>query len=563
MMKRIAFLSLAVAVPALLSMPALAQVAGVTAAVNPEASRTPPGQAVRTVILGDNIVQNEKIDTSGAGLVQILLADGTTFTVGPNSSISIDRFVYNPGAGTAEVTATMTRGVFRFIGGRTSKTEGGVKLNTPVGTVGIRGGMVDINLSPSQAGLLAHFDLLFGNEVTLDGQSGGQRIYSAGYSLWVDALGRFNTGKTPAQWRSQIFQNLAGSGGNGGSPNRPTNEQVAASNVPGANSGNLPQTTRTVPTPRPPVVTVTQPTTPRTFNGPYQGFAAGMADVTRKVGWLTLKYHTPVRNTRPENVSTSFNTDGVPFQGQVDVKSIVTDVEIEVGNDGAPSAYLDNDRYGATGGLKTTFMVSGRSITPFIDGLQDFDLCDNCDFLQWGWWGTEQPGNRLSVYVDDGTWVTGKITSDYNDTHTAGTTATYSGNAVGTLRTDGQNYIATGTMQMGWDFGTRSGSLAINDFGSNIGGDEFDAKNFSYAISDPGSSGGFRQTGIVSANNGSVGTASGAFVSAGTDPVGGVIGNFDRTGFGWTASGVFGGTQTSLTVPEVPTVPNIPSLPSQ
>lgn len=538
MMKRIAFLSLAVAVPALVTIPASAQVAGVTAAVNPEASRTPPGQTVRTVVLGDNIVQNEKIDTSGAGLVQILLADGTTFTVGPNSSISIDRFVYNPGAGTAEVTATMTRGVFRFIGGRTSKTEGGVKLNTPVGTVGIRGGMVDINLSPSQAGLLAHFDLLFGNEVTLDGQFGGQRIYSAGYSLWVDALGRFNTGKTPAQWRSQIFQNLAGSGGNGGSPNRPTNEQVAASNVPGANSRNLPQTTRTVPTPRPPVVAVTQPTTPRTYAGEYQGFAAGMANVTRRVFRRDVTYNVPVRNTRSGHVTTTFDTNGVPFQGQIDVGSLITDVEIGVGGDGAPSAYLDNNRYGATNGSLTTFMVSGRSVTPFVDGLQDFDLCENCDFLQWGWWGTAQPGNR--IYVDDGTWVTGKIASVGDLSPTTGTTATYSGNAVGTLRMDGTNHVATGTMNMGWNFGARTGVLDINDFGANIDVDDFGGKDFSYVLGRTTNSNVFQGIG---ANNGSVGTASGAFVSDGTDKVGGVIGNFDRTGSGWTASGVFGGVR--------------------
>lgn len=538
MMKRIAILSLAVAVPALMSVPASAQIAGVTAAVNPEASRTPPGQAVRTVVLGDNIVQNEKIDTTDAGLVQILLADGTTFTVGPNSSISIDRFVYNPGAGTAEVTATMTRGVFRFIGGRTSKTEGGVKLNTPVGTVGIRGGMVDINLSPSQAGLLAHFDLLFGNEVTLDGQAGGQRIYSAGYSLWVDALGRFNTGKTPAQWRSRIFQNLAGSGGNGGSPNRPTNEQVAASNVPGANSGNLPQTTRTVPTPRPPVVTVTQPTTPRTYAGEYQGFAAGMADVTRRVLWRNVRYNTPVRNTRPGNVATEFDANGVPFSGQIDVGSIITDVEIEVGANGAPSAYLDNDRYGATNEDVSSFMVSGRSVSQYVDGLQDFDLCEDCDFLQWGWWGTEQPGKR--IYVDDGTWVTGKIASVGDLSPTTGTTATYAGNAVGTLRMGGQNHVATGTMNMGWNFGARTGSLEINDFGANAGIDDFGGQDFSYALGRTTNSNVFHGVG---ANNGSVGTASGAFVSDGTDPVGGVIGNFDRTGLGWTASGVFGGVR--------------------
>src|SRR5690606_9486166 len=84
-----------------------AATAGVTAAVNQNAKSTPPGGAVRTVVLGANVVQDETIETDGGGLVQILLADGTTFTVGPNSAITIDRFVYDPDANTAQVSATI------------------------------------------------------------------------------------------------------------------------------------------------------------------------------------------------------------------------------------------------------------------------------------------------------------------------------------------------------------------------------------------------------------------------------------------------------------------------
>lgn len=512
-MKRIAFLSLAVAVPALLSMPASAQVAGVTAAVNPEASRTPPGQAVRTVILGDNIVQNEKIDTSGAGLVQILLADGTTFTVGPNSSISIDRFVYNPGAGTAEVTATMTRGVFRFIGGRTSKTEGGVKLNTPVGTVGIRGGMVDINLSPSQSGLLAHFDLLFGNEVTLDGQFGGQRIYSAGYSLWVDALGRFNTGKTPAQWRSQIFQNLAGSGGNGGSPNRPTNEQVAGSNVPGSNSSNLPRTTRNIPTPRPPEPQRgQQPDTGlQTYTTGYQGYASAPA------------------GTRPERtpggVTTAFNADRSSFTGTIG--------ETTYGQGNEPSYYRNDDDFGATDPATQGFMISGRGTGSRLPTTTD--LCENCDFLQWGWWGTGS-GQQATI---EGAWVAGRITS-LSDLPRTGS-ARFSGGAAGTFTDSESTVAATGDMNMNWYFGLKAGTVEVTDFGPI----DTDArgKDFSYLVFRSGTDN-FGGIGAgIGRNNRSVGLASGSFVADGADDAAGVIGNFSQQGIGWSATGVFAGTR--------------------
>jgi hypothetical protein len=70
---------------ALAGAPAFAEQIGVAAAVNQQAEGTPPGGAVRTLSIGDRVVHNERIDTDGAGLLQVLLADGTTFTVGPNT----------------------------------------------------------------------------------------------------------------------------------------------------------------------------------------------------------------------------------------------------------------------------------------------------------------------------------------------------------------------------------------------------------------------------------------------------------------------------------------------
>ena len=64
-----------------------------------------PGQAPKTIYLGDEIIHNQKITTDAKGLLQILLADGTSFTVGPNSSLTINSFVYDPDAGTAKVVA--------------------------------------------------------------------------------------------------------------------------------------------------------------------------------------------------------------------------------------------------------------------------------------------------------------------------------------------------------------------------------------------------------------------------------------------------------------------------
>ena len=252
-----------ISIAALAATPALAQSVGVTAAVNQSARGTKP---IRTISLGDNVIHNEQITTDNVGLLQILLKDGTAFTVGPRAQITIDSFVYDPGAGTAKIAATMTRGVFRFIGGKTSKTPNGVTLNTPVGTVGVRGAVVDLDLG-SGGGLTTrgagcpypqHIDLIFGNELTVSGAAAApQRVYKPGYSV-VTGGGAAGQGaravvKTPPECTSGIQLALSGRPGtSGGSSRQPTNETVAASNVAQTNSDVSPAFNNPpTPTPRP------------------------------------------------------------------------------------------------------------------------------------------------------------------------------------------------------------------------------------------------------------------------------------------------------------------------
>ena len=99
---------------------------GVAAAVNPDASQ--PGAPQSQSISATRSSTIERINTTGGGLVQVLLVDGSTFTVGPGSDLVIDKFVYDPNKGTGEVVASFTKGVMRFVGGKISKNEGGVTV---------------------------------------------------------------------------------------------------------------------------------------------------------------------------------------------------------------------------------------------------------------------------------------------------------------------------------------------------------------------------------------------------------------------------------------------------
>jgi len=160
----------------------------------------------------------------------------------------IDEFVYDPNAGTGKLVASFGKGVVRFVGGKVSKQKGGVSVKTPVGTIGIRGGMANLNLNGGKP----VFSLLFGDELTFTGSNGtNRRIYSAGYSLQVGTGGQGAGVRrtTPADLASAQSGLTARSGQSGGTRTPPTARQIARSGVPNVNSrlGHI----RTAPVPKP------------------------------------------------------------------------------------------------------------------------------------------------------------------------------------------------------------------------------------------------------------------------------------------------------------------------
>jgi hypothetical protein len=148
------------------------QKVGVAAAVKPEATSQPPGGEATTLRIGKAVVYNERIDTSGSGQVQVLLVDGSTFTVGPGSSLVIDKFVYNPATGRGALVATFSKGALRFVGGKLSKNDPGVVVKTPAGALTVRGGIFSAKVAGANNAL---FGFVFGDSLSL---KRGGKLYS-------------------------------------------------------------------------------------------------------------------------------------------------------------------------------------------------------------------------------------------------------------------------------------------------------------------------------------------------------------------------------------------------
>jgi hypothetical protein len=94
----------------------------------------------KNVASGDPIFLGDQVTTGPEGRLQIMLADETVFTIGPNAALVIDQFVYDPATSAGKVTASVLKGTFRFVTGKVAKREpSDMEVKLPVGSIGVRG----------------------------------------------------------------------------------------------------------------------------------------------------------------------------------------------------------------------------------------------------------------------------------------------------------------------------------------------------------------------------------------------------------------------------------------
>ena len=86
---------------------------------------------------GSSVYSRDLIHTGDAGVADLRFHDNTNLSVGPKSSVRLDKFVYDPNKSAGGVAVEATRGSFRFVTG--SQSKGSYQVKTPYGTLGIRG----------------------------------------------------------------------------------------------------------------------------------------------------------------------------------------------------------------------------------------------------------------------------------------------------------------------------------------------------------------------------------------------------------------------------------------
>lgn len=122
---------------------------GIVKEASGEATVTHPNGVVEKAAVGTPIYEGDIVETKGGGAVNITFIDDTTFAVSENARLAIDEYVFDPATQSGESNFSVLRGVFVFTSGLIGREDpDDVQIDTPVGSIGIRGTTIMGDINP-------------------------------------------------------------------------------------------------------------------------------------------------------------------------------------------------------------------------------------------------------------------------------------------------------------------------------------------------------------------------------------------------------------------------------
>jgi hypothetical protein len=141
---------------------------------------------------------NDELRTGQKARLQVSFRDSTQLTLGENARVVVDRFVFDPDAGTGEALIKTGVGAFRMATGKISEMQNKkISVSTPFATIGVRG--TDFWWGPidGRFGVL----LLTESKVEVRNDAGSVLIDHAGYGTDIDAMkGANGAPSRPYKW---------------------------------------------------------------------------------------------------------------------------------------------------------------------------------------------------------------------------------------------------------------------------------------------------------------------------------------------------------------------------
>jgi hypothetical protein len=130
----------------------------------------------RQAKVGDFVYRNDIVQTGADGRLGLTFSDGTAFNISSNARMELNEFVYDPNGASNSSLFNLTKGSLTFVAGRVAKT-GIMKIETPVGTAGIRGTTPHVEILDD--GTVRFSTLIEESDTATTGPPGAQPIRGA------------------------------------------------------------------------------------------------------------------------------------------------------------------------------------------------------------------------------------------------------------------------------------------------------------------------------------------------------------------------------------------------
>ncbi len=117
-------------------------------------ARAETKDGIKELIVGSDVFIGDRVVTDARGLVQIKFSDNTKLVVGPNSALLIEDYLLRADGSGGKFAINALSGTFRFVTGGASKDR--YLIETPTGTIGVRGTSFDFNSDSRHMSLLLY-----------------------------------------------------------------------------------------------------------------------------------------------------------------------------------------------------------------------------------------------------------------------------------------------------------------------------------------------------------------------------------------------------------------------
>ena len=132
------------------SVLAQSDVIGVVKTAAPDAAIVSNGRSTPAVP-GTPVMRKSILHTGAQGSLGVTFKDNTRISIGPDTEVSVDDYLYAPSKGDLQLGASISKGTLEYVSGVIAKLKPeAVSIKTPTGTIGVRGTKFVVKVEAAQ-----------------------------------------------------------------------------------------------------------------------------------------------------------------------------------------------------------------------------------------------------------------------------------------------------------------------------------------------------------------------------------------------------------------------------